>query len=119
MPRGLRTGKEIQDYQDYTLMINDRPDRRLDDDQLLEDWRAEFPSATGKVFRADLAERLAIIRSIRRDYNKGVENHGNRGPDGSILGPGKHMSLPYRDGLTYAYSERWLRACEQGRRKRS
>ena len=98
-------------------MINDRPDRRLSDEELLADWRAEFPTAVGKVFTADLAERLAIIRGVRRDYNKGVENHGHRDSKGVLAGPAKTLSLPYRDGRTYWYSERWLRACETARAK--
>lgn len=102
----------IQAYQDYTFMINDRPDRRLDDEQLLEDWRATFPTAIGKVFTGSLRERLEIIRSVRRDYNKGVQNHGHRDPDGKREGPAKTVSLPYLNGRTYVYSERWLKACE-------
>jgi hypothetical protein len=103
----------IQAYQDYTFIINDRADRRLDDEQLLADWRAAFPNAKGKVFTAGLPERLEIIRGVRRDYNKGVENHGHRNLDGTIAGPARRLSLPYRGGQTYSYSERWLKACER------
>jgi hypothetical protein len=108
----------IQAYQDYTLMINDEPSRRLDDEQLLADWTRQFPDAKGCVFVGELAERLAIVRSIRRDYNKGVQNHGHRNAFGSLEGPARHLSLPYRDGQMYVYSERWLRACEGGTRNR-
>jgi hypothetical protein len=118
MAIGRQSRKGIQEYQDYTLMINDRPDRRLDDEQLLADWNGEFPTAVGKVFVADLRERLEIVRGIRRDYNKGVENHGHRGADGTVEGPPRTLSLPYRDGRTYSYSERWLRACERARTKK-
>jgi hypothetical protein len=107
----------IQAYQDYTFMINDRPDRRLDDEQLLKDWRAAFPSATGKVFTGEFRERLDIIPGVRRDYNKGVENHGHRSQDGSVAGPPRHLSLPYRGGESYVYSERWLSGCERSRGK--
>jgi hypothetical protein len=116
MAKGITTGKGIQEYQDYTFMINDRPDRRLDDEALLADWRAEFPTATGQVFSADLRRRLEIIRNVRADYNKGVQNHGHRAADGSVCGPARRLSLPYRDGRTYIYSDRWLRGCEGGRR---
>jgi hypothetical protein len=99
--------KGIQAYQDYTFMVNDQPDRRLDDEQLLADWRAALPDATGTVFTGTLQER--------RTLNKGLRNHGHRNPDGSLSGPARTLSLPYRDGRTYVYSERWLRGCESAR----
>jgi hypothetical protein len=34
-------------------------------------WIAEFPAAIGRVFMADPAVNVAIVRGVRRDYNRG------------------------------------------------
>jgi hypothetical protein len=35
----------VMQYQDYTLSINDRPDRRLTDAQLVDDWHEAIDQA--------------------------------------------------------------------------
>lgn len=76
-PRRMR----VAEYQDYTLSINDRPDRRLTDEELCRDWQTQFPSAV--VFTP------FHVAGVRRDYNKGTHSRAFTG---------SHTSQPYRVG---------------------
>ena len=96
-------------YQDWTFMINDQPGRRLTDEQLLEDWRKEFPFADGKVFTGSFDDRMRILRAVRAHYNVGREGHGHRTPAGDLMGGAEVLSLPYDSTAVVSwYSDRWL-----------
>jgi hypothetical protein len=78
----------IQEYQDYTFAINDNPDRRLTDFQLLEDWARQFPGRSAVVFAGSRDQRLDQIRGIRGHYNRRQKNeHGKRDDIGRVIGP--------------------------------
>ena len=69
----------IQDYQDELLARNNQA--KLTDEQLLEDMRAKFPAATGKIFTSDdLQERLSILRGMRRLFNRGKHDNQRIAP---------------------------------------
>ena len=105
---GVRTAKPVMWYQDYTFMINDDLTRRLTDDELLADWRKEFPEAEGKVFTSSFSEGLAILRGVRAHYNIGRQGHGHRSLSGELMGGAERLSLPYDSSRSpYWYSERW------------
>lgn len=88
---GRTTRMGVEQYQDYTLFINEdvgtRRGRYLTDPQLCADWQHEFPDAvTFLPFH---------VEGVRRDYNKGLKrrpdggsSHGVRGADGEVSGPG-------------------------------
>jgi hypothetical protein len=81
---GATSGMRIMAYQDHTFEINDRPDRRLTDEQLAADWRKEFPNS-----RAVQNGRITadMVRAVRRLYNAGTGGHGTPGTE--------HNSHPY------------------------
>ena len=105
-------------YQDYTLKINDREDRRLTDGQLVEEWHKEVPKAK-HLNKQDSKGLYTYVKDIRRCYNQGKEGHGERDDTGQIVGYSKTLSEPYdQDGnkCTRDYGPRWLQACKQARR---
>ena len=86
---GRTTRMGVEQYQDYTLYINDdrdgRPGRKLSDDQLCADWQHEFPDAV--VFTP------VHVKGVRRDFiagkkreGSGGSSHGVRGPGGEVMG---------------------------------
>jgi len=106
---GLTTSKRVMWFQDWTFMMNDKRDRRLTDEELLREWRREFPMARGNVFKASFEKGLSILRGVRAHYNIGRQGHGHRSPAGELMGGAERLSLPYaEDGNRYPYSERWL-----------
>lgn len=123
MPR--RPEFKIQQYQDYTFLINDEPHRRLTDAQLLDDWAQQFPGRKAEVFSGPIEVRLKHVRSIRRDYNKpdspnDRREHGRRDDAGNVIGPPEAISLPYDElGGRYIYDARWLGSVLGGRRRES
>ncbi|MEZ5288335.1 MAG: hypothetical protein R2712_26735 [Vicinamibacterales bacterium] len=87
---GRTTRMGVEQYQDYTLWLNDdrdgRPGRYLTDEELCEDWQAEFPEAvTFTPFH---------VRGVRRDFVKGTARdgtgagsaHGVRDANGAVIG---------------------------------
>src|SRR5688500_11877866 len=84
---GRTTRMGIEQYQDYTLYINDDRGplrgRHLTDEQLCADWQHEFPHAVR--FTPD------HVRGVRRDYVAGTAResgsgsvHGVRDSAGSV-----------------------------------
>ena len=79
----------IEQYQDYTLYINDdrdgRAGRKLTDEQLCADWQWEFPDAKAEFIPFHvLGVRRDFIAGKTRD-GLGGSAHGVRGADGSIV----------------------------------
>jgi hypothetical protein len=106
---GVTSGKSVMWFQDWTFMVNDEPDRRHTDDELLALWRREFPSAEGRVSSASFSDGLLVLRAVRAHYNVGRQGHGHRSPAGELIGGAERLSLPYRPNRQrYWYSERWL-----------
>ncbi len=106
---GQTSTKGVMWFQDWTFMINDRPDRRRTDEELLTEWRQEFPQAEGKVFVESFDEGLTILRAVRAHYNVGRQGHGKRDDKGELGGGADTISLPYGDDRrVHWYSERWL-----------
>jgi hypothetical protein len=81
----------VEQYQDYTLYINDDRGplrgRHLTDEQLCADWQHEFPHAVR--FTPD------HVRGVRRDYVAGTDResgsgsaHGVRDSAGSVVAGG-------------------------------
>ena len=79
----------IEQYQDYTLYINDdrdgRTGRKLTDEQLCADWQWEFPDAVTFI--------PFHVKGVRRDFvagkmrlGQGGSAHGVRGVDGGVVG---------------------------------
>jgi hypothetical protein len=64
--KGIRSGKKIMEYQDHTLSINYKTDRRLSETALADDWATEFPQSEC-MQRRD----VKIVGSVRRLYNNG------------------------------------------------
>jgi hypothetical protein len=85
---GRTTRMGVEQYQDYTLYINDDRDgmtgRHLTDDQLCADWQHEFPDA--------VHFRPFHVLGVRRDFYEGRgrnptgSSHGVRGPSGEVTG---------------------------------
>lgn len=106
---GTTSAKRVMWFQDWSFMINDEPARRLTDEQLLREWRSEFPYADGKVFRKSFEDGLQILRAVRAHYNVGRQGHGHRSGAGDLLGGARALSLPYDTaGRVFWYSDRWL-----------
>jgi hypothetical protein len=84
--KGVRTGMKIMEYQDHTLTINYKTDRRLSESALAEDWATEFP-------QSDCMQRrdVKIVGSVRRLFNQGrhTKNQGGVAPE--------RQSVPYDD----------------------
>jgi hypothetical protein len=80
----------VEQYQDYTLYINDDRDglsgRRLTDEQLCADWQHEFPDA--------VRFTPFHVQGVRRDFIAGKRpsdsgsgsSHGVRGSSGEVVG---------------------------------
>jgi hypothetical protein len=84
---GRTTRMGVEQYQDYTLYINDdrdgRKGRHLSDEQLCADWQHEFPDAVP--FTA------FHVVGVRRDFIKGTDgptgsHHGVRDAAGDVVG---------------------------------
>ena len=91
---GRTTRMGIEQYQDYTLYINDdrdvRTGRKLTDEQLCADWQWEFPDAVTFI--------PFHVKGVRRDFvagkmrqGQGGSAHGVRGADGGVVG-GAHST---------------------------
>lgn len=106
----------VMEFQDHTFEINDRSDRRLTDEQLLAEWKRQFPGQSAEVFVGDLQTGLRHIRSIRLLYNRGKQGHGRRDDSGRLVGRPDRLSLPYDgSGRAYVYSTRWWDSALNGR----
>ena len=86
---GRTTRMGVEQYQDYTLYINDdrygRAGRKLSDSQLCADWQHEFPEAVTFI--------PFHVKGVRRDFvagktraGSGGSSHGVRGSDGQVVG---------------------------------
>lgn len=85
---GRTTGMGVEQYQDYTLYINEDRDgrlgRRLTDEQLCADWQHEFPEA--------VRFTLFHVDGVRRDFVRGKvrdssgSSHGVRDGSGNVIG---------------------------------
>ena len=82
--RGTSSGMRIMEYQDHTLDVNYKTDRRLTDVKLAENWAKEFP------FSLCLQRQsVSIVRGVRRLYNTGRHRSG--------VGVPTRLSVPYDD----------------------
>jgi len=59
--KGVTTGMRVMEYQDSTFAAQAK--RMLTDEELVADWKAEFPNA--------VAFTVAHVGGARRDYNNG------------------------------------------------
>ena len=85
---GRTTRMGVEQYQDYTLYLNDDRDgiagRHLTDTELCADWQQEFPGA--------VSFTPFHVRGVRRDFQKGTAQresgsaHGVRGTSGDVIG---------------------------------
>lgn len=66
---GVTSGMRIMQYQDLTMQQQLK--RKLTDEELGQDWAREFPNA-----RAQFAERMDIVRIVRKLFNE--RRHGNQ-----------------------------------------
>ena len=84
--KGVRSGMKIMQYQDHTLAINHKADRRLSEPSLADDWATEFP-------QSDCMQRrdTKIVASVRRLYNQGRHTKAQGG-----VAP-ERQSVPYDD----------------------
>lgn len=73
---GAKSGMRVMAYQDHTFAINDRPDRRLTNEELAADWRAEFPNSRAVKNGRITAEMVQAVRNL---YNNGTGDHGTVG----------------------------------------
>lgn len=79
---GVKSGMKVMEYQDHTLAINNKSDRRLTDVGLANDWAIEFPQSEC-LQRRD----VKIVGGVRRLYNQGKHRKGQEVP--------KVKSVPY------------------------
>lgn len=70
---GATSGLHVMEYQDRTFHTQHK--HKLTDEQILADWRREFPNTNGKWVRDD-REGLRIVAIVRRFYNE--RRHGNQ-----------------------------------------
>ncbi len=87
---GRTTRMGVEQYQDYTLFINDDrgglQGRRLTDEQLCSDWQHEFPEAVRFTpFHVEGVRRDFIAGKARETFGSG-SSHGVRGNDGEVIG---------------------------------
>jgi hypothetical protein len=82
--QGVKSGMKVMEYQDHTLAINHKTDRRLSDVGLADDWADEFPQSDCLQKR-----RTSIVKGVRRLYNKGTHRSGQGVPS--------RLSVPYDD----------------------
>lgn len=71
--RGLKSGLPVMQYQDNTIQVNNK--KKLTDEQLLADWRAEFPNTKG-AWATDDKAGMAVVAIVRRLFNEG--RHGTQ-----------------------------------------
>lgn len=69
---GRYTGSRIMDAQNVFMADN----MGLNDAQILFALRVDFPAAVGRVFIADNATGVSIVRGIRAEYNR--NGHGSK-----------------------------------------
>lgn len=93
----------VEQYQDYTLWINDdrggQFGRHLTDEQLCADWQWEFPEAVNF--------RPSHVRDVRRDFAEGTSrertgdrsDHGVRDASGDVVGGAPSQSHLARHGV--------------------
>ena len=84
--KGVRSGMKVMQYQDHTLAMNHKADRRLSEPSLADDWANEFP-------QSDCMQRrdTKIVASVRRLYNQGRHTKAQGG-----VAP-ERQSVPYDD----------------------
>jgi len=86
---GRTTRMGVEQYQDYTLYINDDRDgrvgRKLSDIQLCADWQHEFPRAVDFTPFHVKGVRRDFIAGKTRDASGGSA-HGVRGAGGEVTG---------------------------------
>lgn len=70
---GATSGLHVMEYQDKTFF--DQPKKKLTDEQILADWRREFPNTKGKWVKDDRTG-LVVVALVRRFYNE--KRHGNQ-----------------------------------------
>ena len=79
---GRTTRMGVEQYQDYTLYINDDRDglrgRGLSDDQLCADWQHEFPDA--------VQFTPFHVQGVRRDFIEGRSAKGGHGSTHGVRG---------------------------------
>lgn len=84
--KGIHSGMKVMQYQDHTLAVNHKSDKRLSESALADDWAAEFP-------QSDCMQRqdVKMVASVRRLYNQGRHTKAQGGvtPD--------RLSVPYGD----------------------
>lgn len=71
--RGVKTGLSVMDYQDQTMLHNNK--KKLTDEQIVADWRAEFPNTNGKWVHDD-KNAMFVVRVVRKFFN--LRQHGNQ-----------------------------------------
>jgi len=71
--RGVKTGLSVMDYQDQTMLH--QPKKKLTDEQIVADWRAEFPNTNGKWVHDD-KNAMFVVRVVRKFFN--LRQHGNQ-----------------------------------------
>jgi len=71
--RGVKTGMSVMDYQDQTMLHQSK--KKLTDEQIVADWRAEFPNTNGKWVRDD-GNAMFVVRVVRKFFN--LRQHGNQ-----------------------------------------
>ena len=84
--KGVRSGMKIMEYQDHTLAVNHKMDRRLSEPALADDWATEFPQSEC-MQRRD----VKMVGSVRRLYNQGRHTAAQ---DGVVP---ERQSVPYGD----------------------
>ena len=82
--KGVTSGMKIMEYQDHTLAVNHKSDKRLSDTGLADNWAAEFPQSECMQRR-----ETGIVKSVRRLYNKGTHRSNQAVPT--------RLSIPYND----------------------
>ena len=86
--RGIKTGMRVMEFQDHQLVR--QTERKLSDDELLDEMRDEFPETVGKIFTADRETRRSILRAVRNLYNAGKHSKAAPKPEVPVV--------EYRDG---------------------
>ena len=73
--KGVISGMKIMEYQDHTLSVNHKSDKRLSDPLLADSWAVEFT-------QSDCMQRrdTGIVKSVRRLYNKGIHRSNQTVP---------------------------------------
>jgi len=110
-----KKARGVMEYQDLTLVENDREDRRLTDAELVDEWHDKYPNALYLDKQNGIGE-FTYVKDIRRCFNQGSQGHGQRDAHGEIVGRPDTLSQPYNEAREkYWYSERWKNACQHDR----